>query len=638
VTSISKAIRLLCHFHHVVTHILSLHRRPTSRRPPDTSQQPFHQAISNARNLLSRLLDTILQAKLQSSQGRHIRWGIFTPLMQAQYYLSIAVYALFPKDAAMRKFSLIFSILTNTERHVDPFDIPHPSRTQLIYWFYALGSKMDYVGETIQWEKRMKTDIRLIRSYSNTRPYHKTQTPHLKLFRLGNATGYTRMISIPIIIMGPVDKNNTVDENNAARTNRYRMERLVMEWIRPIMNMKTHAYMEASKKLHNHVPLSRFRPVFTHALCGSDTVRPCSTTCRNLSNTPRRLFNLTYWQAWNQDGLQTIRHSLPAILDDAQPNQPLLICKHGMRQGLTDWDYLTRFYGTSRIHETNGSNPPFVAPNQPYLLLRSHLAKRHLTRPNTTFVIIPSDAGVILETSPDLHVELLALHPHRWAKRIKQATPFQAMRLWSQAQSIPNHRTKLYTCRVLTHHFRRRHPKIINSKSYNFIAHCSAGISRQILRMIPKKIFQIFIVDKSIRRSLISICKVTYKRPPTIKSILVNATAHIAQFNFRDNPTAPPCTCIRWLPQTLCQRDHIAMRMADFPGLLGRIGRTNAAWNPEPSQQSSMRSLLTQTISFISNIYNMLHIHTTLSKPHSQVERKRQDQDEHSRSQDNFTA
>jgi len=319
-----NAVKYLRRFNSVIWHILSLQRRPLHVSIPDTCNQ-LYPAVGNARRILTLLLNTIIKAKQLSSNGRHIRWGIFTPLMRSQYYLSIGMLALFPHDPAMRKFSLVFSLLCHTNRSEDPFAIEHPGRTQLIYWIYALGSTVDYVGETIQWEKRLKSEIRGMRSYTKTRKYHKSQNPHLKLFRLGNATGYTRMISLPIIIMGTVDINNTTDENNFARTNRQRMEQHVMEWIRPVMNMKRRSYMHASLKSHNPVPLSRHRPVFLHAVCKQSTPQPCTSTCRNLSNTQRRMQNLTYWEASDRSQTCITRHSLAAILDDLPPNQPIFI-------------------------------------------------------------------------------------------------------------------------------------------------------------------------------------------------------------------------------------------------------------------------------------------------------------------------
>jgi len=120
--SINHAIKYYYRLDNVIRHIISIQRRPETLRTPHTHTQPLDQAIMNARRLLSLLLDSILQAKSQSSQERNIRWSVFTPLMQAQYFLSTAILALFPKDPAMRKFSLILPLLTNTARHMNPID------------------------------------------------------------------------------------------------------------------------------------------------------------------------------------------------------------------------------------------------------------------------------------------------------------------------------------------------------------------------------------------------------------------------------------------------------------------------------------------------------------------------------------
>eukprot|EP00808_Paulinella_micropora_P000238 g43605.t1 len=65
---------------------------------------------------------------------------------------------------------------------------------------------------------------------------------------------------------------------------------------------------------------------------------------------------------------------------------------------------------------------------------------------------------------------------------------------------------------------------------------CASMISRKVLRTISKHIFKAFIFDRHSRqlRGLKSICKVSYRRPPTIKSVLVNASLHLKS-SFRGN-------------------------------------------------------------------------------------------------------
>eukprot|EP00808_Paulinella_micropora_P024887 g50036.t1 len=253
----------------------------------------------------------------------------------------------------------------------------------------------------------------------------------------------------------------------------------------------------------------------------------------------------TGWQRYfciavPQEDTNFVNTSLTSLLDHAQHIETITLTRRGARGDTTDYNYRIR--------------------------------------------VIKSETGTKILKQEFENIHLKINSRGAWKKDMKKATRPQALNVWTQTMQIPYWKIRDRVKLIVKKNLGYKHTEVMKNSNYILKANYTSVIAKRTMRLVPNIITQSLETDEHVTKNLLYLSKVVVCNTPSISKVLVNSHKWLHSFSYK---TLQLPTCSKQ-----CKgHTHFAARLADMPGVLGRIGELNALTIHYLSRADSLRHL-----------------------------------------------